>query len=228
MACDWMGMGSNNKRDQIMAAGARVFARLGYHSATVEDVIREAGVARATFYSNFSDKRDLFTAVATGITDDIVNRVVQGIDAIAGPDGTTEKRRLRVPEFEERLSELIDGIARYVRRNRGIARVFLHEMVGVDREMTRLFYEFQERLIDQFERLVDYGVHVGMFRETERRTAAEFIVSGHMYLARSFSAGVGSYDVEEMAHRFMDLQLKGLLVKTGVAPAGRERVKARG
>ncbi|WP_181782000.1 TetR/AcrR family transcriptional regulator [Pseudonocardia pini] len=43
----------------IMGAGARLFAARGYHGTGVDELVAEAGFARATFYKYFDDKLDL-------------------------------------------------------------------------------------------------------------------------------------------------------------------------
>jgi AcrR family transcriptional regulator len=53
----------------IVAAAARVFARLGFAATRVEDILEAAGVARRTFYKHFTGKEDVLSAVydlATG------------------------------------------------------------------------------------------------------------------------------------------------------------------
>lgn len=216
---------SSKKRDEIITAGARVFARLGYHSTTVKDVIGEAGVARATFYAYFSDKRELFLEIASGRTTEIVRILTAGIDSIieqfeAEGAPTPDPAVLQVV-----LSDLIEGIFRYVRKNRGITNIFLHQMIGMDKGFTRVFNDYQEALIDQAERLVENGIRIGAMNETDCRMAAEFIISGHMYLARSFSAGSGSYNVEEMSRQFTGYQLRGLLGEAPVTPGNRKKAK---
>ena len=57
---------------QLMEAACHAFAEHGYYGAKIDDVIKEAGVARGTFYKYFDDKLDLLRAVAeearTGLT----------------------------------------------------------------------------------------------------------------------------------------------------------------
>ncbi|MFF1834858.1 TetR/AcrR family transcriptional regulator [Streptomyces sp. NPDC058231] len=50
--------------DRLLDAACRVFSAYGYHMATVDDVVREAGVARGTFYKYFTDKPDALAAIA--------------------------------------------------------------------------------------------------------------------------------------------------------------------
>ena len=50
--------------DELVAAAARVFARRGYQSATVEEIAAEAGFSTGAVYSNFDGKEALFLAIA--------------------------------------------------------------------------------------------------------------------------------------------------------------------
>ena len=53
-----------NRRDELVEAAAAVFARNGVAATTVDDVVREAGVAKGTFYLYFTTKDEVVTAVA--------------------------------------------------------------------------------------------------------------------------------------------------------------------
>src|SRR3989449_6604629 len=50
---------SNDKRARILDAAIRVFAERGFHSATVAEIARAAGVADGTIYLYFKGKDDL-------------------------------------------------------------------------------------------------------------------------------------------------------------------------
>src|SRR5271154_3039562 len=56
-------MPSPDRRKQLLLCARRVFAKEGYHGASIDDVIRKAGVARGTFYNYFDNKRALFQTV---------------------------------------------------------------------------------------------------------------------------------------------------------------------
>jgi AcrR family transcriptional regulator len=50
-------------RAELLTAAARVFARRGYASASVEEIAEEAGYSHGAVYSNFDGKADLFLTV---------------------------------------------------------------------------------------------------------------------------------------------------------------------
>ncbi|MNR91411.1 HTH-type transcriptional regulator EthR [compost metagenome] len=53
----------SRSRQAILAAASKVLSERGLAQMTVEDILAEAGVARATFYSHFTDKSDVTRAV---------------------------------------------------------------------------------------------------------------------------------------------------------------------
>jgi AcrR family transcriptional regulator len=58
---DGFGLGSA-PRDRILSAASRLFADAGVRAVGVDTLIREAGVAKATFYRQFPSKDDLIVA----------------------------------------------------------------------------------------------------------------------------------------------------------------------
>jgi AcrR family transcriptional regulator len=52
-----------NTRDRLLAAARSVFARSGFHGASVEEIASEAGFSTGALYSNFDGKEDLFLAL---------------------------------------------------------------------------------------------------------------------------------------------------------------------
>jgi len=61
-------------RRRLLDGAEAVFARGGYHGASVEEIAREAGATTGALYSNFASKEDLFLAlfeerIATDVRD---------------------------------------------------------------------------------------------------------------------------------------------------------------
>jgi AcrR family transcriptional regulator len=50
-------------RDELLDAAARVFARRGFHGASVEAISAEAGFSTGAVYSNFESKEELFLSL---------------------------------------------------------------------------------------------------------------------------------------------------------------------
>jgi AcrR family transcriptional regulator len=57
-------MSGMERRDQILGVAAAVFGRLGFEAARMEDVAKEAGIAKGLLYKHFESKDSLFRALA--------------------------------------------------------------------------------------------------------------------------------------------------------------------
>jgi len=51
------------KREQILDGALRVFMKMGFDAASMNDITREAGVSKGTLYVYFKNKEDLFGAI---------------------------------------------------------------------------------------------------------------------------------------------------------------------
>ena len=76
-------------REQLVEAAAKVFARRGYHRATVDEIAAEAGFTIGALYSNFETKEKLFLAIADRQVESRVGEISAVADA-AVADGEGE------------------------------------------------------------------------------------------------------------------------------------------
>jgi AcrR family transcriptional regulator len=67
---------AQHQRARIIAALAEETVEKGYRAVTVADIVRRAGIARNTFYENFSSKEDCFLAACDFAVDEALSRVV--------------------------------------------------------------------------------------------------------------------------------------------------------
>lgn len=108
------------RRAQLVQAALKAFARRGYAATQVADVVREAGVARATFYLHFESKRHLLTAVA--------REIVDRLPARAGPPAPPRTRAELAAALEALHRSVLEGLA----ASRDAARLLFAD--GVDAE----------------------------------------------------------------------------------------------
>lgn len=95
------------RREQILAAARRVFARKGFVGTTIGDIAGEAGVAPGTIYLYFPSKNDVFLTLSERFFE-CLDRAMEGA---AVPGGTLEagvRARVRaVFETCERNPDLV-------------------------------------------------------------------------------------------------------------------------
>jgi len=72
-------------RDRLIEAATLVFAELGPEVAQIDDVIRQAGVSRGTFYNYFRSTDDLLRAAVDRLSAEMVALVGASLDDTALP-----------------------------------------------------------------------------------------------------------------------------------------------
>ncbi len=91
-------------RRRILQAARRVFARHGYHGATIGEIADEAGLSNGAVYYNFASKEDLFLA----LLDDWRTELIRDVQAAAGRAGSAEPGH----SFQDEMRQVIQTLKR--------------------------------------------------------------------------------------------------------------------
>jgi AcrR family transcriptional regulator len=91
--------GRNTKR-RLLDAGATVLAAKGYHATRVDDVVKLAETSHGTFYLYFSNKEELFRALAAEVAEDM-----QALAEALGPLRAGPAGRARLQQW---IAEFVD------------------------------------------------------------------------------------------------------------------------
>jgi AcrR family transcriptional regulator len=70
-----------NTRERLLRAARTVFARSGFHGASVEEIASEAGFSTGALYSNFDGKEDLFLALMEHQIDEHAREISAAVGA---------------------------------------------------------------------------------------------------------------------------------------------------
>src|SRR3989442_7966739 len=125
----------------ILEAARKVFAKKGFHEATVDDIAEAAGVAKGTVYLYYASKRDVyFAALKFGIAQ-LYSLLLDELKQVSTP--------------EEKLKVLIATKLAYFDENRDFFKIYYSELGnipsthpgGIDNEFKSLYQE-QARLVE--------------------------------------------------------------------------------
>jgi len=151
-----------DKRQLILDAAVRVFARKGYHTSRVGDIAEEAGVAHGLLYHYFKSKDELLETIFS-------NTWTLMLEAISGVESLDESAR-------ETLRKVSAIVLRAWRDTPDIVRVLV-------REVTRSPHLQQEigeteQAFAALERVIRKGQQTGEFRDDVEPRFASFIFYG--------------------------------------------------
>ncbi len=105
---------SREKRNRLVKAGFRIFARDGYEGARIADISREAGISVGSFYHRFGDKRGFFDI----LIEEYTARGISNWEIFFSHANLAWS-------IEELCERLIAGDARAVDRNMGLFSAYV-------------------------------------------------------------------------------------------------------
>jgi AcrR family transcriptional regulator len=108
------------RREQILSAATRAFARAGFADTGLDDVAREAGISRVILYRHFDSKADLYRALLDRActrlaervgTDDFGDQALPALLAAAADDPDAFRLLFRFAAREREFRDLTDTLA---------------------------------------------------------------------------------------------------------------------
>ncbi len=196
------------KKDCILRAAVKAFARFGFKKASVEEIAREAGVAKGTVYLACDSKEDLYYQA--------LNREVRSWVA-----ETAKLIDPRKPADQLLMSASLAGIE-YLQERPLVRELFFDRPSLTLPQWTARLDELRKVGLANVIEILDLGVKQGLFRKSiDVEQTAELLhdlqIATYLFHDRpDRGAGRG----ERLARRFkagFDLVLNGLLARGAAA-----------
>ena len=189
--------GASGKRESILRAATRVFARNGYFNSKVADIAREADVADGTVYLYFKSKEEILHSI---FDQNMAEAIASGRVLIEKLKDPGEKLRRIATLHLERLGA-----------DRDLAVVFQVELRGSTKFMREFsaagFAEYLSLLRQTFEE----GQRSGVFRKDLSAKLVSKILFGALdEMATNWIISKRKYRLEPMAAVVMDVFLNGV------------------
>ncbi|KNB49955.1 TetR/AcrR family transcriptional regulator [Streptomyces caatingaensis] len=120
-----------NRRAELLAVGRKLFADTSYDALSMDDIARQAGVAKGLVYYYFGSKRGYYLAIIEESAAELLQRA--GATHDLPPAG--------------RVRHTVDGYLRYARRHQAAYRAIVTGGVGFDVEVLAIRDRVREELL---------------------------------------------------------------------------------
>jgi TetR/AcrR family fatty acid metabolism transcriptional regulator len=198
---------TSDKRDRILEAAVKVFARKGYFAARVADIASQAGVADGTIYLYFRNKEDILVSLFDEI---MAEHIEKGREELAAVEGA-QARLLVIAQHHLRL---LGG-------NRDLAVVFQVELRQSTKFMERFTAGWLHDYLAVISEVVEEGQDDGTFRpELSRKLATKAFFGALDEMVTSWILSPKEYDLVSQAAGVVDLFLHGAAASERRSPAG--------
>jgi TetR/AcrR family transcriptional regulator, fatty acid metabolism regulator protein len=189
-----------DKREAILRAATRVFARNGYFNSKVADIASAAGVADGTVYLYFKSKEEILHSIFDRSVGDAISEGRRQVASISDP---REKLRRIAHLHLERLGA-----------DRDLAVVFQVEL----RSSTKFMQEFSAAGFAEYLGLIrstyEEGQRAGVFRqELNAKVVAKILFGALDEMATNWILSKRRYKLAPMADEVLDIFLNGVSSK---------------
>jgi AcrR family transcriptional regulator len=151
------------RREDLLDAAARVFARKSIAQTTVSDITDSAGVAKGTFYLYFESKEHLLGALKQRFADQMLDRA------------SSLSERVGKDDWWALVDQTVAAYADFMIENQDVCHVLIQE--GVTPETSPQFADAERRIEEIFAAGIRAGVEAGAFRVGDPQLASRFLHS---------------------------------------------------
>lgn len=155
---------AHHQRIRIINGLALEVSEKGYRAVTIADIVKRAGIARNTFYENFSSKEDCFRAAQQYAMSSALEDVV----ASAG----------EIDDWPRRVEAGLAAFLAYVAREPALSRACMVEALAAGPEAVRYYEESLQAFVSLFK----LGRAVSPFGETLPETLEEALIGGVFWI----------------------------------------------
>ena len=185
------------RREEVLAAAAKVFHEKGYASASIQDVAEELDILKGSLYYYIDSKEDLLFRIIEGVHADIVERLEEWLAADEDP----------LVLLRSYLEQQVRAYCRDVER----VGVFLHDFHHLSPERQALILTERDRFDQALRDLIGRGVAEGVLAPDVDPKLTAMAVFGMMNWISTWWREDGPSAPDEVAQQFTDLVLAGVV-----------------
>ena len=185
------------KRDTILLAAQRLFARFGLRKTTVEEIINLAKIAKGTFYKYFPDKEVLFLEVVEKESASLVSAIRE---AVAQTSTSQEKMKAYLETKAFKITELVNLYQ--------VTRESIDEYWPQIEEVREKYLTEEQRIVREV--LID-GVDRGELEVAEPELTAFAIVIAVKGLESSWMIEASSLELEQGMDLLLEVLFQGII-----------------
>ena len=185
------------RRRQIIEAAIKLFARKGFHSATMRELSRAARISHGNIYDYFGSKEDIFAMIHGYLAEENDSR----FDAITrGDEGPLDKLRRMIHSEIDVLNRLSEGTLLLYQESHILSKKYLKQVLQREREHVR-----------RYEIILEEGIRAKIFRPVNVRVMANLIkVMTQSWIFKRWDLKTHA-DQREMEEEIWRLIFQGLL-----------------
>jgi len=185
------------RRREIDEVASELFHANGYAATSVRDIARKLDIQGASLYAHVASKEDVLWSIVDSTATAFERRADEALEDAQTGDPV------------DRLAALVEAHVETVTSDPERASVFATEWRHLSPDRRALIGERRDAYEHRFRGLIEDGIGVGAFRQTDAIVAADFILSALNGIPAWYRED-GRLSADRIADHFVDLALRSL------------------
>lgn len=189
------------RRQRLVDCAKDTFANKGYHETSISEIVRQAGIARSTFYQYFDSKLHLFESILETLLQDLS-------DAIK-PISLAPGSLTPLVQIQGNLTRVLDLVV----KERNLSRILMHQTGALDRTMVGQLDGFYSQVAGMIQRSLDLGVAMNLVRACDTRVTSFSIIGAVKEVVFQLTSTQESWpSTDKIGTQLLEFAMGGILI----------------
>lgn len=192
-------MHEKTTKEKITEVSLQLFEQKGYHTVSIDKIVKESGISKGAFYHYFKSKDELLYNIHDYFITYVLDKAKEAYETCETPT--------------ERLNAIIKSFVMMFDMYRPHVTVFYQESLNLSSEY---FYEIKKKR-DQYKemmfKVVEDGINKGEFRSELPVPITSMAIFGMINWTYKWYKTEGNYSISDIADIYADFILHSVLTK---------------
>jgi AcrR family transcriptional regulator len=185
------------RRREIDEVASELFHANGYAATSVRDIAKALDIQGASLYAHVASKEDVLWSIVDSTATAFERRAEEALEDVETSDPV------------DRLAALVEAHVETVTGEPERASVFVTEWRHLSPDRREQIRDRRDAYEQRFRGLIEDGIALGAFRQTDAAVAADFILSALNGIPAWYRED-GRLSADRIADHFVDLALRSL------------------
>jgi AcrR family transcriptional regulator len=191
------------RQSQVMAIALRLFSKKGYHATSIDDIIKEAGIVKGTFYLHFESKYDLLEK----IVDSYLQILLEALKLL---DISMPKPLPEVKEFYYQISSRLmenDDLKHFI-------KIFLRDAMSLDEKSLSKLNAFFNEMVNIISQYIKRAQEEGrVVKDIDPLITSYSIIGSVKEVLFHLAVLEENLDIKTTLNTLMDVYFKGMIAE---------------
>ncbi len=191
----------DHRRQRLVDSAKEAFASNGYHETSVSEIVRQAGIARSTFYQYFDSKQHLFESILDNLLQDLH-------DAIR-PVSLAPGALAPLLQIRDNLTRVFD----LVLDEKDLTRILMQHSGALDLTMVKQLEDFYGQAARMIQHSLNLGIAMNLIRPCNTHLISFSIIGAVKEVVFQLTTSTEQRPAtQETVTQLLDFAMGGILV----------------